>query len=421
MLEIIPEKLKRLAAVCPAPLYAVGGACRDYIAGLRSDRIDWDICAPARADEVALAAQAAGLQVKTCYPLTGSLKLSDGDSLYEFTSFRTDIYGGRGHRPTAVAFTDDIAVDALRRDFKCNAVYYDISGGVFVDPLGGINDIKNKKITPVAPPEKLFSEDALRIMRLARFCGELGFCADDELIECACRFCGGFADIPAVQIRRELDGIILADKKYGVAAGHAIALGALCRTGALKVILSGAEWDEKFLSSFARTPERLRLTALLCALCGGGDKLSDRERDRQRAFSACRALGYPLSFARRAAEVCSFAAFGGRGEDVGAVRRFLVGAEKYLSDAVALREDCGLTGGGANAFWLRVYKDMLAEGVPFGLKELNVSAKELNDVGFDRAQTGKILQFLLEECAVDGGLNQKERLIRLAKLRFGIK
>ena len=39
--------------------------------------------------------------------------------------------------------TDDIYADARRRDFKCNAVYYDIKRGELCDPLGGIEDIKN--------------------------------------------------------------------------------------------------------------------------------------------------------------------------------------------------------------------------------------------------------------------------------------
>ena len=47
MKDIIPEQLSSLAQVFPVPLYAVGGAVRDHIAGLKPLRgRDWDICAP---------------------------------------------------------------------------------------------------------------------------------------------------------------------------------------------------------------------------------------------------------------------------------------------------------------------------------------------------------------------------------------
>ena len=54
------------------------------------------------------------------------------------------------HTPVKTFFTDDIRLDAKRRDFKCNAVYYDIAKGEICDPLGGAEDIKNKSVSTVA-------------------------------------------------------------------------------------------------------------------------------------------------------------------------------------------------------------------------------------------------------------------------------
>ena len=45
----VPEKLMRLARRAPFPLYVVGGAVRDALAGLPCSQ-DWDLCAPADAD-----------------------------------------------------------------------------------------------------------------------------------------------------------------------------------------------------------------------------------------------------------------------------------------------------------------------------------------------------------------------------------
>ena len=422
MLEIIPEKLKLLSSACPAPLYVVGGACRDYIAGLKTHFVDWDICAPAGGYVMAEIARSVGMEVKACYPLTGSLKLSDGGILYEFTSFRTDIYDGCGHRPVAVSFTNDIRTDAARRDFRCNAVYFDIGGGAFVDPLNGIGDIKNKKISPVAPPEKLFSEDALRIMRLARFCGELGFSADRDCLDGAARSCSALADIPSAQIRRELDGILRADKKYGVEHGHAAALRVLEQTGALDVVLGACHPGKDFFAAFGEVPEELRLCALFYAVCGGGQRLADCERDRQTVLSRCKAVGYAHRTAQRVAAVCSLSAFDGGGEDEKTLRRLLFDRAEFAADALALDDLFGGVGGGKTSHaWRRVYDKMRAEGVPFTVKELDVTADDLIKAGFARQTTGEILRFLSEECVINGERNVRERLLELSEARFGIK
>lgn len=146
---------------------------RDYIAGLVPAVRDWDICAPAPFSRVLECAQSLGFTLTAQYAATGSLKLTFGGVGYEFTSFRTDTYSGCGHAPEKVVFTDDICADARRRDFTCNAVYYDICAGQFVDSLGGIEHIRARKLVPCAPAVKLFSEDARRILRLARFAGNL--------------------------------------------------------------------------------------------------------------------------------------------------------------------------------------------------------------------------------------------------------
>ena len=76
--------------------------------------------------------------------------VDDNGQKYEFTSFRKEVYPeGGGHNPEYTEFTFDIREDALRRDFKCNAVYYDIAMGEIVDPLKGVWDIKYKILDTV--------------------------------------------------------------------------------------------------------------------------------------------------------------------------------------------------------------------------------------------------------------------------------
>ena len=224
MLEILPEKLKVLAAACNFPLYVVGGTCREYLSDLQPLVRDWDICAPVLPEEFAAVAAANGFETCAVYKNTGTVKLmADGEG-YEFTSFRSDKYVRGLHTPAKIYFTDDILLDARRRDFTCNAVYFNICAGQFVDPLGGMADIKNKIVRTVAPAEKVFGEDGLRLMRLARLCGSTGFSPDEECLSGARQNARLIADISAERIYAELSAILSADKKYGVKYGQYAAL-----------------------------------------------------------------------------------------------------------------------------------------------------------------------------------------------------
>ena len=167
----ISEKLRALAERAPFPLYIVGGAVRDALANLPSSQ-DWDICAPVSAERFSALAEECGLIVNGAYKNTGTVNLTDGKVKMEFTSFRTDRYRRGEHAPASIEFTTDIRTDALRRDFKCNAVYYDIRTGEIVDPLGGVKDIESRTISATRDADEVFSEDGLRLMRLARLAAQ---------------------------------------------------------------------------------------------------------------------------------------------------------------------------------------------------------------------------------------------------------
>ena len=74
----IPQKLIELAQAAPFPLYLVGGAVRDALAGLTCSQ-DWDICAPVSAERFSALAQECGLTVNGVYKNTGTVNLTDGD------------------------------------------------------------------------------------------------------------------------------------------------------------------------------------------------------------------------------------------------------------------------------------------------------------------------------------------------------
>lgn len=405
MRSVLPENLISLARVSPAPLYVVGGAVRDFAAGLSPSKRDWDICAPCSVSDMSRAAADCGFGISFSNAATGSLKLKRGDTVCEFTSFRTDVYGGKGHAPSAVKFTADIAADARRRDFTCNAVYYDICGGQFADPLGGLRDIAAGRLVPCAPADRLFAEDALRVLRLARFCGELGFDADDDCFAAAASAADGLRFLSPATVWREVCGIVRADEKYNMAGGAARALSVMRKTGALAAVFPslaapGGETLSRAVWAASAAPPGLRVAALLFAL---GPEGIEEQLARYPAGAA---------FAADCALLAKLASFRGEG---GELRAFLQRNADRAEDLVALRR--AAVGDEKAEEWSAVLERMRAEGVPMSLSQLAVRGDELIAAGVPAAMTGKTLRFLLSACALKASLNRRGELIRLA-LKF---
>lgn len=80
-------------------------------------------------------------------------------------------------------------------------------------------------------------DDALRIMRMARFASELGFEPEKDTFEAAKAAVPGLADISPERIREELDRILLSDAKYGIPGGPYRGLELLDNLEAIDVIM----------------------------------------------------------------------------------------------------------------------------------------------------------------------------------------
>ena len=76
---------------------------------------------------------------------------------------------------------NDFEKDIKRRDLTINAIAYNLKTSEIVDLVGGINDIKNKKIKGIS--EKNFDDDPLRLLRIFRFYAKTGFEIDESLIQ----------------------------------------------------------------------------------------------------------------------------------------------------------------------------------------------------------------------------------------------
>ncbi len=114
----------------------------------------------------------------------GTLTVVADHRPFEVTSLRQDIETDGRH--ATVAFTDDWALDAQRRDFRMNALYASADGKLHDPTGGGLDDIVNRRIIFVGDPETRIREDCLRILRFFRFQAWYGRAVPDPAGLAAC-------------------------------------------------------------------------------------------------------------------------------------------------------------------------------------------------------------------------------------------
>lgn len=132
---------------------------------------------------------------------------------FEVTTLRIDVETFGRH--AEVAFTDDWAADAGRRDFTMNALYCDSSGTMF-DPVGGFADLIGRRVRFVGEPEARIAEDFLRILRFFRFHARYGKGAPDSDGLAACvAMQEGIGRLSAERIRQETLKLLVAPGAVG--------------------------------------------------------------------------------------------------------------------------------------------------------------------------------------------------------------
>lgn len=171
----LPEFLHRFASIFVDAGYQcllVGGSIRD--AALGRPVKDFDIATDAHPETVRKLFRRTiptGIQHGTV------TVLFKGHSL-EVTTFRAESDYSDGRHPDTVEFGVSLEADLSRRDFTVNAMALDLRTGDFVDPYGGLEDLRRGVVRTVGAPEQRFREDGLRLLRAVRFSSTLGFRLD---------------------------------------------------------------------------------------------------------------------------------------------------------------------------------------------------------------------------------------------------
>jgi len=281
------DVMTALDAAKPAGSRFVGGCVRNTLMGRRVDDIDIATqLTPARVME---ALEAADLRAIPTGIEHGTVTAISNHVPFEITSLRRDVE--TDGRRAVVSFTEDWAEDAMRRDFRLNALYADPDGTLHDPTGGGLEDAAAGRVIFIGDADTRLREDYLRILRFFRFNAWYGAGINPGGLAACERQKSGLEKIAAERIWKELKKLLAApDPREVVAAMARIDL----LEGMLRIEDGVAVLGPLiYLERQGRLPHdpMRRLMALLprdpeiVSSTASGLKLSNMERDRLTAWA----------------------------------------------------------------------------------------------------------------------------------------
>ncbi|MGB8338522.1 MAG: multifunctional CCA addition/repair protein [Burkholderiales bacterium] len=153
-------------------VYEVGGAVRDAMLGLPVQDHDYVVVGSSAEEMVERGFRPVGKD----FPV-----FLHADTHEEYALARTERKTGRGYKGFQIYAAPDVTLeqDLARRDLTINAMARSESGEL-IDPFGGAKDLREGVLRHVSDA---FSEDPVRILRVARFAARFGFAVADETLQ----------------------------------------------------------------------------------------------------------------------------------------------------------------------------------------------------------------------------------------------
>ena len=181
--------------------FLVGGGVRDALLGLHPK--DFDIATDATPDEVRAL-------FSNCRLIGRRFRLAHvryGREIIEVATFRAaandddqDVAHddeGRILRDNVYGTIDE---DVWRRDFTCNALYYNIADFSIWDYAGGVEDVERRRLVLIGDPDQRLREDPVRMLRAVRFAAKLDFTIDDSVVGAMQDNVGLLTNVPAARL-----------------------------------------------------------------------------------------------------------------------------------------------------------------------------------------------------------------------------
>jgi poly(A) polymerase len=203
--EISKSALKVLYRLHKAGFQAflVGGGVRDALLELHPK--DFDIATNAHPEEVRAL-------FGNCRLIGRRFRLAHirfGREVIEVATFRAPADGNDKHVDVAHDHEGrilrdnvygSIDEDVWRRDFTCNALYYNIADFSIWDYVGGVKDIENRRIVVIGDARKRLREDPVRMLRAVRFAAKLNFRIDTKIVDAMGELTDLLANVPAARL-----------------------------------------------------------------------------------------------------------------------------------------------------------------------------------------------------------------------------
>jgi poly(A) polymerase len=201
----VADELGHRFAAAGQELALVGGPVRDAL--LRRPGNDLDLTTDAHPERILQILNGWADAVWTIGIEFGTVGLRKGDYQVEITTYRSESYDPKSRKPE-VLYGTSLRDDLARRDFTVNAMAARLPGHGFVDPFGGLKDLRRKVLRTPGRPEDSFNDDPLRMMRAARFAAQLGFAVAPDVVTAIKEMADRIGIVSAERIREELTKLV---------------------------------------------------------------------------------------------------------------------------------------------------------------------------------------------------------------------
>ena len=370
--------------------YVVGGAVRSWLLG--TEIHDYDITSNALPNEIKKVFEDhrtidTGIR-------HGTVTVLDRNNPIEITTYRTET-GYTDHRhPDAVSFTRSLEEDCARRDFTINALCYHPKEGI-IDFFGGCQDLQNFLIRAVGEPAVRFDEDALRILRAIRFAAQLGFHIEDATRSALAEKAETLRFVSQERITAELTKTLAAPYAKGILEEY---------RGVFELLIPELqEYSDSQYSSMcamiSRCPGDVNLRTAV---------LLDGLHDVSRSDEILRRLKYSNSDRYAVTNYLETAdlPLETRIDMRKALNRLSVPVPSFLSFRCA--KDPSLDRSALEA----LYKVIRKDGDCYTLKQLEVTGKDLKEIGLKGSSISMSMNALLTAVMEDVIPNTREDLMR---------
>jgi poly(A) polymerase len=187
--------------------YVVGGGVRDLLAGIAPK--DFDVATDAHPEQIRRLFRSCRLVGRRF--LIAHVRM--GPEVVEVTTFRGPIGDSHERDETGRILSDNVygslQDDAFRRDFTINGLYYDIRDFAIVDYVGGMEDMKARRLRLIGDPELRYREDPVRMLRAVRIGNKLHFQMDPACAEPIPRLATLLREIPPARLFDEVLKLLL--------------------------------------------------------------------------------------------------------------------------------------------------------------------------------------------------------------------